>query len=121
MFRTFILFLSCLSLLACSTYSPVRRTSPNSYALAIKSGDQVSLTTINGQTFELKVTRISQDVLTGVDDNGRPEIIKISDIQELEKESISATKTSGGILAVVVIVCVTALALVARTLSSAGK
>lgn len=117
MFKFLIVLLTSLALISCATATVIQRTSPNSYASALRSGDKVRVTTVNGQVYELTVSSVTQDTLTGANASGQTETIRVRDIQILEKKSVSAPKTTGAVIGVIVLVIAASFALVAHALN----
>ena len=109
--KTSILIVAGLLLMtsACTTIKPVYNIDEDSYASKVNVGDRIRLTYLDGQTREIEVTEVSETEIRGtLCDNGplQPKgelvIADWEDIHAVETVKISAIKTAGAAVGVVV-------------------
>lgn len=94
---------------ACTTIKPVYNIDEESYASKIKVGDRVRLTYLDNRAIEIRVTELSKTKIEGtVHKNTRFEpkgaliVADWEDIYAVETVKISAIKTAGAAVGVVV-------------------
>ena len=122
-FRTALVLALCVSLCACTTMRPVPVTGaegapvdPKSYASQLQVGDELKVTTRDGESRRIKVTSVSETAVDGTTRKGAPISIPTGEIRAIERKQVSAAKTVGltaGTLAVIAL-------LVALAAASAG-
>jgi hypothetical protein len=106
---TFIISAILLANTACTTIKPVYNVGAESYASQVKIGDRVRLTQPNQTSREIVVTEVSETEVTGTiykntkhAPKGHEIIESWSDLDSVETVKISAVKTVGAGLGVVV-------------------
>ena len=109
--RTSILLMSGLFLLnaACTTVKPVYDVGPESYASQLKAGDRVRLSYLDGRVKEINVTAVSETEIKGTihkntqrEPKGHAIVADWKDIHAVETVKISAIKTIGAGVGIVV-------------------
>ena len=125
--KTFILIMSGLFLLsaACTTIKPVYNIDEEPFASQVKTGDRVRLTFLDGRTQEIHITEVSETEIKGTihkntqtHPRGKEVVADWQDIYAVETVKISAIKTAGA--AVGVVVAIPFLALGALFMGAAG-
>jgi len=125
--KTIILMMSGLFLMnaACTTIKPVYDLEDKSFASQVKAGDRVRLTYLSGRIEEINITEVSETEVKGTihkNTRSRPRGLEIvadwRDIYTVETVKISAIKTAGA--AVGVVVAIPFLALGALMAGAAG-
>lgn len=125
--RTFILMMSGLFLLstACTTIKPVYDLDEEPFASQVKAGDRVRLTYLDGRIQEINITEVSKTEIRGTihkntrtQPRGRKVVADWQDVYAVDTVKISAIKTAGA--AVGVVVAIPFLALGALFMGAAG-
>ena len=125
--KTFILIMSGLFLLsaACTTIKPVYNIDEEPFASQVKTGDRVRLTFLDGRIQEIHITEVSETEIKGTihkntqtHPRGKEVVADWQDIYAVETVKISAIKTAGA--AVGVVVAIPFLALGALFMGAAG-
>jgi len=125
--KTIILMMSGLFLMnaACTTIKPVYDLEDKSFASQVKAGDRVRLTYLSGRIEEINITEVSETEVKGTihkNTRSRPRGLEVvadwRDIYTVETVKISALKTAGA--AVGVVVAIPFLALGALMAGAAG-
>lgn len=118
--KTTILIASVLLLLntACTTIKPIYDTDDATYSSQVKAGDRVRRTYLDGRVQEIRVTEVSEVEIKGTyykNTRHRPKGAELTadwqDVQAVERVKISAVKTAGAGLGVVVAIPFIALGL----------
>lgn len=109
--KTTILLVTALSLMttACTTIKPVYNIDDESYASQIKAGDRVRLTLLDGRVSEIRVTEVGETEIKGTihkntqyQPRGALLVADWEDVHTVETVKISAIKTAGAAVGVVV-------------------
>ncbi len=109
--KTATLTLAVLVLMsaACTTIKPVYNIDDDSFAKQIKAGDRVRLTYLDNRSKEICVTGVSETEIRGTihkntlfQPQGAPVVADWKDIYAVETVKISAIKTAGAAVGVVV-------------------
>lgn len=109
--KTTILMLSGLFLMnaACTTIKPVYDLDDEPFASQIKAGDRVRLTYLDGRIQELNITEVSKTEIKGTiykntqtQPKGKEVVADWQDVYAIETVKISAIKTAGAAVGVVV-------------------
>ena len=109
--KTIILMMSGLFLMnaACTTIKPVYDLEDKSFASQVKAGDRVRLTYLSGRIEEINITEVSETEVKGTihkNTRSRPRGLEVvadwRDIYTVETVKISAIKTAGAAVGVVV-------------------
>jgi hypothetical protein len=125
--KTFILMMSGLFLLsaACTTIKPVYNHDEEPFASQVKVGDRVRLTYLDGRIQEINITEVSETEIKGTihkntrtQPRGKEVVADWQDIYVVETVKISAIKTAGA--AVGVVVAIPFLALGALLMGASG-
>ena len=125
--KTFILMMSGLFLLnaACTTIKPVYDLDEEPFASQVKAGDRVRLTYLDGRIQEINITEVSKTEVKGTihkntrtQPKGREVVADWQDVHAVETVKISAIKTAGA--AVGVVVAIPFLALGALLMGAGG-
>jgi len=125
--KPFLLMISGLFLLnaACTTIKPVYDLDEEPFASQVKAGDRVRLTFLNGRTQEINITEVSKTEIKGTihkntrtEPRGKQVVVDWQDVYTVETVKISAIKTAGA--AVGVVVAIPLLALGALFMGAAG-
>lgn len=87
-----VIFSMTFSSIACTTMKPISLTDPANFA-QIKAGDVIHYQTVSGQTEQLKITSVNDEMIRGTS-QGQEKSIMVTDIRYIEKKEISAGKTS---------------------------
>lgn len=118
--KTTILIASVLLLLntACTTNKPIYDTADATYSSQVKAGDRVRLTYFGGQVQEIRVTEVTEVEIKGTyykntlhHPKGAELTADWQDVQAVERVKISALKTTGAAVGVVVAIPFIALGL----------
>jgi hypothetical protein len=125
--KTLILMTSGLFLLtaACTTIKPVYDLDEEPFARQVKVGDRIRLTFLDGRTQEINITEVSKTEIKGTihkntqtQPRGKEVVADWQDVYAVETVKISAIKTVGA--AVGVVVAIPLLALGALFMGAAG-
>ena len=125
--KAFILMMSGLFLLsaACTTIKPVYDLDEEPFSSQVKAGDRVRLTYLDGRTQEIRVTEVSKTEIKGTihkntqtQPRGKEVVADWRDVYTVETVKISAIKTAGATVGV--IVAIPFLALGALFMGAAG-
>jgi hypothetical protein len=125
--KTIILMMSGLFLMsaACTTIKPVYDLEDKSFASQVSAGDRVRLTYLSGRIEEINITEVSETEVKGTihkNTRSQPRGLEVvadwRDIYTVETVKISAIKTAGA--AVGVVVAIPFLALGALMAGAAG-
>lgn len=109
--KTFVLMLSGLFVLsaACTTIKPVYNLDEEPFAGQVKAGDRVRLTYLDGRIQEIRITEVSETEIRGTihkntqtHPKGKEVVADWQDIYAVETVKISAIKTAGAAVGVVV-------------------
>lgn len=125
--KTIILMISGLFFLnaACTTIKPVYDLDEEPFASQVKAGDRVRLTFLDGRIQEINITEVSKTEIRGTihkntqtQPRGREVVADWQDVYAVETVKISAIKTAGA--AVGVVVAIPFLALGALLMGAGG-
>ena len=125
--KTLIFMTSCLFLLnaACTTIKPVYNLDEEPIAGQVKAGDRVRLTYLDGRIREINITEVSKTEIKGTiykntqtEPKGKEVVADWQDVYAVETVKISAIKTAGATVGV--IVAIPFLALGALFMGAAG-
>ena len=112
----FIASLMFLANTACTTIKPVYDVGPESYASQIKVGDRVRLTYLNDRNKEINVTEVSETEIKGTihkntkhEPKGYEIVADWRDIYSVETVKISALKTAGAGVGIIVAIPILAV------------
>lgn len=118
--KTTFLIASVLLLLntACTTIKPIYNTDDATYSSQVKAGDRVRLTYLDGRVQEIRVTEVNEVEIKGAyykntlhHPKGAELTADWQDVQAVERGKISAVKTAGAGLGIVVAIPFIALGL----------
>lgn len=109
MISTFIIVAVLLANTACTTIKPVYNVGAESYASQVQAGDRVRLTYPNLRSREIVVTEVTETSVTGTvyknskhEPKGHVIVERWSDLDSVETVRISALKTLGAGVGVIV-------------------
>jgi hypothetical protein len=94
----------------CTTLRALEDPTPQRIAEQVETGDRVLIGHSNGKTYDLEVTRVEPDALTGTAASGKRYRILYAGIRTLEVEQADALKSLGVGAGVVVVVGIALLA-----------
>lgn len=100
-FQIFIAVLTALCLTACTSLRAVPASEKQAVRAALKVGDEVSISAVNGKTYLLVLTDIDDEKIVGVGNNQKV-TMRYEQIRTLETRKVSVAKTAGlsiGVLA----------------------
>ena len=127
--KTFILMMSGLFLLsaACTTIKPVYNIDEEPFASQVKAGDRVRLTYLDGRIQEIHITELSETEIKGTihkntltHPKGKEVVADWQDVYAVETVKISAIKTAGAAVGVVVAIPFLALGALFMGAGAAG-
>ena len=99
MFRSIIAVFTALCFLAssaCTSMRAIDGSRPDAVRSAVKVGDEVSVSAVNGKTYLLVLTVVDDEKIVGIGDNQKV-TIRYGQIKSIEVRKISAAKTAGAI------------------------
>lgn len=102
MLRAVIVFLCLVCMNACTSMQVVQTPPQQNLPAQVSAGDDVSLVTRDGKHYELAVTHVDADSLTGKDAQGKKWNLRRVAIETLAVRRFSAGKTAGLTAAIVV-------------------
>jgi len=112
---------------ACTTIKPVYDVGPESYASQIKAGDRVRLTYLNDRNKEIVVTEVSETEIKGTlykqtrhEPKGYEVVADWKDIYSVDTVKISAIKTAGAGVGIIVAIPLLAVGAVLFGAGAAG-
>ena len=94
MFRLVMVPFTLAALLGCTTMRPLDVSDPMSVRVSLDPGNHVTVVTAQQQTYELQLTDVSGDALSGVDAHGVIQKVRYADIAGLEVRRFSHLKTN---------------------------
>lgn len=94
MIRTIIVILLCICMLGCTSMQAVEGP-VLAEPTQLSTGDSVQVTTKAGRSYELTVTELSNDAITGQDDDGKLWKVPFDQVRSLEIERFNTAKTAG--------------------------
>lgn len=109
--KTTILLMSGLFLMnaACTTIKPVYNLDDEPFATQVKAGDRVRLTYLDGRSQEINITEVTETEIKGtihkntrLQPKGAAVVADWQDVYTVETVKISAIKTAGAAVGVVV-------------------
>ena len=104
LFRRAVVAAVIVSLTACSTMRAIEDFSPSRIQEQVAVGDEVRIAATNGKVYELTVTQVEAESLTGRTTGGKVFKVQYTAIQYIEVEKIDGWKTAGATLGSAVIV-----------------
>ena len=111
--RNLCVALTLLCFAGCTTLQPIEDFSPSKIRETVEVGDEVSITGMNGITYELEVTAVEADALRGVSESGKEYRIKFEAMRSIRAEQVHGGHTAGAVGTTVgVILTVAAIALI---------
>ena len=103
-----LLILFWYSLSACTTMQPMNAKNANSHDTPqavvneLWVGDRVSITTIDGASYNLTIVEIDVEILSGVScESCSPIAIEVASIERLSTEKISVVKSAGASVGII--------------------
>ena len=113
--RVAVVVLTLLSFTACTSLRPIEDFSPSRIRAQVEAGDDVHIVTRKGATYDLTVTRVESDALTGRAASGKLWKVQYEAIEYIEVAETDLVGTAGGVLMTfyVVVVTVTTIAIIA--------
>ena len=109
-FRNAVVGAIIVSLTACSTMRAIENPGPQTIRDRVEVGDEVRIVTTKGAVYELEVSKVEEQSLTGVAGNGKRYKVPYALIQAIEVEEVSEGKTRGAVTAGVVAIYAVAIA-----------
>ncbi|HET8881791.1 MAG TPA: hypothetical protein VFM56_06405 [Solimonas sp.] len=108
MLRAIVVFLCLICMTACTSMRVIDEPSRQNLAQKVEVGDLVSLTTRDGKHYDLTITQVDETTLVGRDGSDKPWRVNRKAIEQLEVKRISALKT-GGLTVGVIVVAIAAI------------
>ena len=108
-FRVVTALVTLLAFTGCTTMRMLEERSPASIQQNVDRGDRVRVAAGDGRVYELTVTKVEADSLTGRADNGKLYKIRYSGIQALEVREADLIGTVGAGLGTAVVIAGIAL------------
>lgn len=102
MLRTIVVLLCLICMTACTSMRAIDDVNQQDLSQKIEVGDLVSLTTRDGQHYDLTVTRVDDAMLVGRDGSDKSWHVRRAAIEQLEVKQVSALKTGGLMLGIIV-------------------
>jgi hypothetical protein len=96
-----LLCLACMT--ACTSMRVIDEPGRQNLAQKVEVGDLVSLTTRDGKHYDLTITQVDETTLVGRDGSDKPWRVNRKAIEQLEVKRVSALKTGGLTLGVIVV------------------
>jgi hypothetical protein len=109
LFKAVTVVLTLLAFTGCSTMRLLDERSPASIQQNVAPGDRVRVAASNGKVYELTVTAMEADSLTGKADNGKRYKIRYAAINAIEVQEGDVGKSIGAGLVTLYVVSVAAL------------
>jgi len=100
----------------CTTLRTLEDATPVRIQDTVEVGDRVRIAATDGKVYDLEVTRVEADALTGKADNGKHYKVRYAGISAIEVEEFSALKTLGVTAGVAYAVAVAAVAVLLHNL-----
>ena len=97
-FKAAVVALVLPAFVACSSLQPLEDFSPSRIVAKVEPGDEVHIVTLTGSIYDLTVTRVDADSLSGRASSGKRFKIMFEAIQYIEVEEADALKTVGATL-----------------------
>lgn len=125
---TTLLFTIMLALTsACTTMKVVEPDNGGGYSATVQPGDRIRVVTLDERAKELRVTEVTETEVRGtltkatnVQRKGRPVAIEWADVYSVEEVKISALKTAGAGLGILVAIPIVAAGAFAGGCASVG-
>ena len=114
--RAVTVLLTLLAFTGCTTMRLLDERSPASIQQNVERGDRVRVAVSNGKVYDLEVTEVEADSLTGRADNGKRYKIRYSGIQALEVREVSVVGTVGAGLGTLTVIGIAVLAVALHNL-----
>jgi hypothetical protein len=108
--------LTLLAFTGCTTMRLVEERSPESIQQHVARGDDVRIAASDGKVYELHVTQVEAESLTGTAANGKRYKVHYSGIRALEVEEVSVLGTLAGGVGTLAVVGTVALAIALHNL-----
>lgn len=119
MLRLIVVLVSIVAFTGCSTMRSINVTASPNALEDVRVGDQVLIRTKAGQSFDLKLTAIGEDALTGRDETGKLWKVPVAQIEDMSVKRISPAKTGGAALVGIGLVAVVLFIIGAHALGKA--
>ena len=87
----------------CTSIQAIKEPTPDRIRAQVEVGDEIHVSATNGTIYDLEVTRMDDDSLTGRAESGKRYKVPYSAIESIEVRGASAART-GGALGVVTLV-----------------
>jgi hypothetical protein len=119
LFRSTVVAAVIVSLTACTTMRAVEDVTPQGLRDRVEAGDEVRIVTAKGAVYELEVTKVEDDALTGRAGNGKLYKVRYAAIQALEVRERSEGQTRGAVAGGLILAYAVAIAfmlMIARAL-----
>lgn len=112
---------------ACTTIKAVEPDPGGSYSATVQPGDRIRVTTLNDRVREIRVTEVTETEVRGtltsathVQSKGQPVAIEWADVYSVKEVKVSALKTAGAGLGILVAIPIIAAAAFAGGCAGAG-
>jgi hypothetical protein len=117
--RTAVVLISICALVGCTSMRTIPDVSPTGIQQEVQPGDEIHVVLQDGRKFDLEVTRVDADTLTGVSDSGKTFRIRYDAVRWLEVAETDGGGIVGGIIGGVGAVYLAALTLFAVMVATA--
>lgn len=109
MLRGLVVVLCLICMTACTSMRAIDDVNRQDLSQKVEVGDLVSLTTRDGKHYDLTVTRVDDTMLVGRDGSDKSWRVRRAAIEQLEVKRVSALKTGGLTLGIIVLAIATVL------------
>lgn len=96
----------------CTSMRAIEDPAPEHIREQVKVGDEIRVVATDGTTYDLEVTQVAEDSLTGKTESGKRYRVPYSAIVSIEVSKVSAAKTGGTLSAVALVLYAAAIYLV---------
>ncbi len=107
--RVIVVAWTLLCFTGCTSMQAIKDPSPDRIRGQVEVGDDVRVVATNGKTYDLEVTGVDEDSLSGKAESGKRYRIPYSVIASIEVSQASAGKTGGALAAVALILYAAAI------------
>lgn len=110
--RTLLVAWTLLCFTGCTSMQAIKDPSPDRIQERVKVGDEVHVVTTNGATYELEVTQVDENSLTGEAESGKRYRVPYAAIASIEVKKVSVGRTGGTLGAIALVLYAAAIYLV---------
>jgi hypothetical protein len=114
-----VLLVVCLA--ACSTTRTLGHATPEKARDELRIGDQVRITSTEGEQIQMKVTAVDEEAIWGVGRSGQRYKVEYAAIASVESTRFSAGKTAGTLGAGALVLYAAAIYVVVKAIQAIGE